>query len=83
MAKVLVTIPDDLLARIDRAAERCGRSRSAWVRDAAEQALEADRTEAFAAIERARAALSGLGPFDAAAEIRASRDERDLRDRGR
>ncbi|MEZ5074953.1 MAG: ribbon-helix-helix protein, CopG family [Solirubrobacterales bacterium] len=35
MAKVMISLPDELLARIDAEAARSGRSRSAVIRDAA------------------------------------------------
>ena len=41
MAKVMISLPDELLARVDAEAERSGRSRSAVLREYAGQALGA------------------------------------------
>ena len=39
MAKVMISMPDELLARVDAEAERSGRSRSAVLREFARDAL--------------------------------------------
>jgi metal-responsive CopG/Arc/MetJ family transcriptional regulator len=77
MAKVMVSIPDELLARIDEAARARGTSRSGLLQAAAEREL-ARRTpeEMLAAIERARAATVDWPELDAASVIRADRDAR-------
>jgi Arc/MetJ-type ribon-helix-helix transcriptional regulator len=78
MSKVLISMPDDLLEDIDRAVERAGTTRSAFLQEAARAALGARSPERTAlAIERARRALAGAGAFDSAALIRAQRDELD------
>lgn len=41
MAKVMVSLPDELLAAVDEAAERAGDSRSRYVRDALRARLAA------------------------------------------
>lgn len=82
--KVMVSIPDDLLARIDRVVEEQGTTRSAFLQEAARRELGwPDPAVVEAALERGRAALGGLGGFEAAELIRAERDERDARDRRR
>jgi metal-responsive CopG/Arc/MetJ family transcriptional regulator len=40
MAKVMISLPDELLARVDAEAERSGRSRSAVLREYAREALD-------------------------------------------
>jgi metal-responsive CopG/Arc/MetJ family transcriptional regulator len=58
MAKVLVSIPDDLLARVDREAKRRRTSRSAFLRDAARRELGWTQPQPIdAAVEKARDAL--------------------------
>jgi hypothetical protein len=80
VAKVMVSIPDDLLARIDDAAERRGTTRSALLREAALRELgRPDRVTLEAAVERSRSRFAATGRFDAAALIRAERDARDRR----
>ncbi|MFT4050011.1 MAG: ribbon-helix-helix protein, CopG family [Solirubrobacterales bacterium] len=55
MAKVMVSMPDELLARVDAEAARKGSTRSAVLRGFAESALESNAREAMIA---RRAALS-------------------------
>lgn len=77
MAKVMISFPDDLLARIDRAAEQRHSSRSAFLQEAARRELGwPDPGTVDAAIARARAALASAGAFESAALIRAERDAR-------
>lgn len=84
MAKVLISMPDDLLERIDREAERRGATRSGLIQDAAQRELGWPDPAAFdAALEHGRAALAGAGAFESAELIRAERDARDARDRRR
>ena len=83
MAKVLISMPEDLLADIDRETEVRGMSRSAFLRRAAVHEIGwRDPEEIEAALAAGRAAMAELGPFDStellAAEKRA-RDERDSR----
>jgi predicted transcriptional regulator len=83
MAKVFISIPDDLLERVDREAQRRSTSRSGFLQEAARRELGWPDAEAIdAALERARAALADVG-FESTELIRASRDERDARDRRR
>ena len=76
MAKVLISLPRDLLDDIDREAERRGMSRSAFLRRAATHELGwRDPEEIEAALAAGRAAMADFGPFNAAEEIRQMRDE--------
>ena len=82
MAKVLISMPEDLLADIDREADRRGLSRSALVREAAQREIRWRSPEEIeAALARGQAALAGAGPANAAEEIARTRRERDARDR--
>jgi hypothetical protein len=84
MGKVLVSIPDDLLERVDREAARRGTSRSAFLQEAARNELGwPDVLTIDAALQGARKALADVGAFESADEIRAARDAQDARDRGR
>lgn len=80
MAKVLVTIDDDLLARIDRAAARAGKSRSGFLTDIAGRAVGSDsarRRRITRAIEDAEALFrSAPGGGDPTVLVRKMRDER-------
>ncbi|MBI4658602.1 MAG: ribbon-helix-helix protein, CopG family [Verrucomicrobia bacterium] len=82
MAKVMISLPDDLLARIDQEAKRRGRSRSGFLQDAAHHALGRPDVRAFdAALARSRARFAGAGKFDSGSLIRKERNARDRRDR--
>lgn len=82
VAKVLISMPDDVLERIDREAARRGATRSAFLQHAARRELGWPDPAAFdAALERGRAALAGAGAFESATLIRGERDARDARDR--
>jgi hypothetical protein len=84
MAKVMISLPDDLLARIDREAGRRKSSRSALLRAGALRELGRPDPESLdEAVSRARAALSGAGGFESADVIREGRDEQDRHDRSR
>lgn len=74
MAKVMVSLPDDLLGALDAEADRRHTSRSALLRDAARRELglvQRDRAAILADLD----ALSRTwtGPVDAAALVRAER----------
>jgi hypothetical protein len=74
MAKVMVSIPDDLLAEIDSEASRQGTSRSALLQKAAREEIglgPADREEVLATLKRISAQLTG--PMDVVAEVRRDR----------
>jgi predicted transcriptional regulator len=80
----MISLPDDLLERIDRAATERRTSRSAFLQEAACRELGwPDPTAIDAALERARTALAGAGCFESADLIRAERDATDARDRRR
>jgi len=81
MAKVLVSIDDKLLRRIDRAASASGRSRSAYLSQLAE--IAAARASGPGKTAAARVALRRLDRLfaaapagDSTAAIRAARDAR-------
>lgn len=62
MAKVLISIPDALLERVDREAGQRGDTRSGFLQRAAQRELGWPEPGAFdAALERGRAALPGVG----------------------
>ncbi len=84
VAKVLISLPGDLLARIDRAARAGGSTRSRFLQDAARRELGWPTTDALeAALKRGRDALAGVGRFESAEEIHEQRLARDARDRRR
>jgi hypothetical protein len=76
----MVSLPDDVLARIDAEAERRGTTRSALLREAALRELgRPDPVKLEAAVARSRSRFAAAGSFDAAALMRAERDARDRR----
>jgi hypothetical protein len=82
--KVLVTMPEDLLARIDRETENLGSTRSDFLQEAARRQLGwPDPAAIDDALERGRGALAGVGSFESAELVRSEREERDARDRRR
>jgi len=84
MAKVMISLPDAMLERIDAEAGRRGVSRSALLREAAQREIgHRDPAAMQAALDRARGLFADAPPFDSAQVIRADRDARDARDRGR
>jgi predicted transcriptional regulator len=84
VAKVLISLPDDLLARIDDEAARLGSSRSGFLQEAARQRLGWAAPETIdGALERGRAVLAEAGAFESVDVIRADRDQRDEHDRRR
>jgi metal-responsive CopG/Arc/MetJ family transcriptional regulator len=84
MAKVLVSMPDDLLGAIDREAEVRGTSRSAFLQSAARRELGGpSRAVIDEALERGRAALVNAVAFESADLIRRDRRRRDAADRRR
>lgn len=77
MPKVLVSLPDDLLADLDREAEHRQVSRSALLAEAARRELgRRDPAAVRAAIERSERSFRDAGPFESADLIRAERDRR-------
>ena len=84
MSKVLISLPDELLADIDREASARGDSRSGFLQDAARRELgRPSKARMQLALERGRNALRDVGAFEAAEVIRAARDARDAADRRR
>jgi len=77
MAKVMVSLPDDLLERVDAEAARRSTSRSALLAAAARRELARRDPEAVAAaIARSRERFRAAGDLDAAELVRADRDSR-------
>ena len=81
--KVLLSIDEAQLARLDAAASAAGKTRSAWIGDLVDDALahEVDARirrsqEAIARIREIFAEHGPQEPFDVVAEIRAMREER-------
>lgn len=64
MAKVMVSLPDDLLRAVDREADRRGTTRSGLLRELAEERLRqrsAQRAERMALIDSLDGPLTGHG----------------------
>lgn len=75
MAKVMISLADDLLTRIDARVEQEETSRSAWLARLAGQELSrATAAEMDVAIARGRKALVHMAGFDSGEEIRKDRD---------
>lgn len=84
MAKVLISLPDDLLDRIDDEVRQQGTNRSRFLQSAAQQQLGwPSETTIDAALARGRAALASSGSFESADLIANDRESRDAADRGR
>jgi len=80
MAKVMISIPDDDLKRIDAEVARRGTSRSALLRKAALSELDRPRPgRGSEALRRGQALVAELPVGDSVALIRDDRDNRDLR----
>lgn len=78
MAKVMISIPDDDLARIDDEVARRGTSRSALLREAALSELDRPRSgRVLDALRRGQELLAGMQGVDTTALIRHDRDTRD------
>lgn len=75
MAKVMVSIPDDLLGAIDAEAERQRTSRSALLQEAARREVGLLRRERGAVLDSLdRLSAKWAGPLDSAALVRADRE---------
>jgi hypothetical protein len=84
MSKILVSLPDDLLERIDREARARGTNRSRFLQEAARRQLGwPDPAALRAALTRGRRALAEIGSFESADLIRKQRQAADARDRRR
>lgn len=72
MAKVMVSMPDELLAEVDAEVKRTGASRSAVLRSFADEALRRRRGDRAAAM---RALLKEAAPHggEAAEQVKATR----------
>jgi hypothetical protein len=82
--KVLVTMPSELLERIDRETAAVGQTRSEFFQEAVRRRLGwPDPLAVDAALLRGRAALSDVSGFESADVIRAQREEQDARDQRR
>ena len=78
MSKVLITIPDELLEHIDRAARARKTTRSRFIQEAARRELGWPEAAVLdAAVALARDALASAGPFESADLIRRDREARD------
>jgi metal-responsive CopG/Arc/MetJ family transcriptional regulator len=77
MSKVMVSLPDDLLARVDQEAKRRSLSRSALLAAAVRRELDRRDPEAVAeAVARSEQRFAHAGRFDAGVLVRADRDAR-------
>lgn len=77
MAKVMISLPDDVLARIDAAVSARSTTRSAFLREAARRELERRGPEEIdAAVARLRESMEGAESFDSTEWFRVDRDSR-------
>lgn len=77
MSKVMISLPEDLLATIDAEAQRRELSRSAFLAAAARRELKRrDPKAVTAAIARSEARFRDAGVFESAALVRGDRDDR-------
>ena len=80
----MISMPADLLERVDRVAAQRNSSRSAFLQEAARRELGwPDPAAVQIALDRGRAALAGAPGFESSKLIRRERDARDARDRRR
>ena len=70
----MVSIPDDLLARIDAGATERGESRSAFLQEAARMRLGEPNAKVLAAMESIKGLLDGARGPTAAEAVRRDRD---------
>lgn len=77
MSKVMVSLPDDLLAAIDAEVKRRSTSRSALLASAARRELaRQDPASLTEAIERSERRFRNAGSFESADLVRSDRDAR-------
>lgn len=82
--KVMISMTEQLLERVDREAAARGTTRSAFLQEAARRELGwPDPVVIDAALERGRTALAKAGAFESAELIRTEREALDERDRRR
>lgn len=75
MAKVMVSLPEELLLRVDEEARRRSTSRSGLLAEAARRELDRRDPDVIArAVERSRARFAEAGSFEAADLVRGDRD---------
>lgn len=80
MAKVMVSLPDDLLAEVDRRARLRGTTRSGLLAEAARRELERRDPEAMrAAVSRMEVLAERYG-WPTQTDLEAEKEERDERD---
>jgi metal-responsive CopG/Arc/MetJ family transcriptional regulator len=78
MSKVMVSLPDDLLQRLDNEARRRSMSRSAFLAAAAQKELaRPDPAAVDEAVKRSEKRFHLAGAFEAADLIRQDRDRND------
>jgi metal-responsive CopG/Arc/MetJ family transcriptional regulator len=76
MAKVMVSLPDELLQRLDDEVRRRSTSRSGLLAEAARRELDRRDPDAIArAVERSRARFADAGAFESADLVRADREQ--------
>jgi metal-responsive CopG/Arc/MetJ family transcriptional regulator len=75
MAKVMVSMPDDLLAEVDAEASRTGSTRSAVMREFADAALRRRRADRATAMQKLLADAAPHGG-NAAEQVKATRPNR-------
>ena len=77
MSKVMVSLPDDLLADLDAEVKRRSTTRSALLATAARRELARhDHAELAAAIERSERRFRAAGSFESAELVRSDGDDR-------
>ncbi|WP_145978734.1 ribbon-helix-helix protein, CopG family [Granulicoccus phenolivorans] len=77
MSKVMISLPDDLLAEVDAEAKRRSTSRSALLAAAARRELRRrDPVQLAVAVERSEQRFRNAGSFESADLVRADRDQR-------
>lgn len=78
MSKVMVSLPDELLAEFDAEAKRRSMTRSALLANAARRELaRRDSATVAAAIARSEQRFNNAGAFDARDLVRDDRDRRE------
>lgn len=74
MAKVMVSLPDELLSQLDAEAKRRGATRSGLLAEVVRRELAFPTPDAVAFLEEC---FAHAPPFEAADVVRLDRDERD------
>lgn len=77
MSKVMVSLPEDLLAELDAEVKRRSTSRSALLAAATRRELaRRDPADLAAAVERSERRFGRAGSFESADVVRSERDDR-------